>query len=230
MDRKERRRRARERKKLQERLEKEVSRSNKTGQESPSRQESPTRQESPNRLKRVLKALGKREVVWKLFIGAIGLGLALLGGYSVARPHVSLEPYIPLNPVNPYSTQFTVKNESSMFDVYSMDCVCWPRIMNSGNNFSIVSPGILPNVHHTIPLLKPGGSSTVDCPPVIGGIGTYSGQVNYAELEIVISYKQSWWPFGQNERYPFAAMTDTQKAVHWVHITPDQERPILPQR
>jgi hypothetical protein len=184
-------------------------------------QPSKDRKASQNRLKRVLKALGKAKVLWTIFVA----GLALLGGYSVARPHVSLEPYLPLNPVDPYSTQFTVKNESSMFDVYSMDCVCWPRSMSSGNGFSVISPGLLKNVHHTIPLLKPGLSSTVDCPSVIGGIGTYSGQVLSAELEIVISYRQSWWPFDQNERYPFRAMTDSQRAVHWVHITPEQEKP-----
>ena len=154
--------------------------------------------------------------------------LALLGGYSVLRPHVPLEPYIPLNPVDPYSTQFTVKNENTIFDIYSVDCVRWPRRMSSGNGFSVVSPGLLPHLNRTIPRLIPGGSSTVDCPPVIGGIGTYSGQVVSAELEIDISYKQSWWPFAQNERYPFTAMTDTQNVVHWVHITREGEKPIFP--
>lgn len=164
-------------------------------------------------------------MLWSFCLGGLGLFLALLGGYSVGHPRVSLEPFVSQNPVDPYSTQFTVKNENSMFDVHSVDCVCWPRTMSSGNGFSVVSPGALKNVHHLIPLLIPGDTTTVDCPSVIAGIGTSSGQVLSAELEIDISYRQSWWPSDQTERFPFAAVTDTQKAVHWVHITPEQEKP-----
>src|SRR2546427_9041913 len=79
----------------------------------------------------------------------------------------------------------------------------------------------------SIPSLEPAGSSTVDCPPLIGGIGTYSGQVDFAELEIVVSYKQSWWPRAVAARYPFRAMRDVSKAVHWTHITPAEEKSII---
>jgi hypothetical protein len=65
---------------------------------------------------------------------------------------------------------------------------------------------------------------------VIGGVGTYSGQVLYAELEIEVSFWGSWWPFTRNERYPFASTRDVQGAVHWIHITPDMEKPIGPQK
>jgi hypothetical protein len=100
--------------------------------------------------------------------------------------------------------------------------------MVSGNGFSVVSPGPLARVDHVIPVLKPGATSTVDCPGVIGGIGSSAGQVIQAELEIDISYQQHLWPFIENERYPFRAITDVQKAVHWIHITPAEENPIFP--
>jgi hypothetical protein len=152
-------------------------------------------------------------------------GLALLGGYALFRPHVSIEPLTALNPVDPYTTQFNIKNENVLFDVYNVNAVCWPRNMESGNGFSVISPGPLMNVHHQIQLLEPGASSTVDCPPVIGGLGSYSGVVANSELEILDSYKQSWWPFSREERYPFASKRDVQGAVHWVHITPHEEKP-----
>jgi hypothetical protein len=146
------------------------------------------------------------------------LGLIAFG------PHISIEPQLALNPINPYTTQFNIKNENLIFDVHEMNAVCWPRSMASANGFSVVSPVPLVNVHHQIPLLGSGLTSTVDCPPVIGGIGSYSGAVMDAELEIVVSYKQSWWPFAKEERYPFAAKRDVQGAVHWVHITPNEEK------
>jgi hypothetical protein len=177
---------------------------------------------SQSRLKRIGRGiLGK--TVW-----LIGAGLVLLGGYAVARPHVSVEPNLSLNPVDPYTTQFTVRNENSIFEVHAIHCVCWPRRMESGHGFSVLSFAPLPYMQHTIPTLGPGISSTVDCPSAIGGLGRWSGEVEDAELEIVVSYNQSWWPFGVTERNAFTAKKDSQHGVHWVHITPAEEKPILP--
>lgn len=138
----------------------------------------------------------------------------MVGGYATFRPHISIEPQIALNPVDPYTTQFNIKNENPVFDIYSINAVCWPRNIKSGNGFSVISPGLLVNVHHEILLLESGASSTVDCPSAIGGLGAWSGVVDYAELEILVSYKQSLWPFSREERFPFASKRDVQGAVH----------------
>jgi hypothetical protein len=183
--------------------------------------------ESPTRIGRALRAfqrtVSRTRLLWTLLLG----GLSLAGGYALFRPHISVEPYVSLDPVDPYKTQFVVKNENRAFNAYNVECVCWPRRMESGNGFSVLSLGPLPNVKHTIPSLEAGDSSTIDCPPIIGGIGTYSGQVDFAELEIVVSYKQSWWPHAISARYPFRAVRDVSKAIHWVHTTPAEEKPIL---
>jgi len=179
------------------------------------------------REKELLQAPLARRVLmsaWSNFWESILAGLGLIGGYALFRPHVSIEPQIALNPVNPYTTQFNIKNESVLFDIYNVNAVCWPRNMQSGNGFSVVSPAPLVNVHHEIKLLEAGASSTVDCPPVIGGIGRWSGVVANAELEILVSYKQNWWPFARQERYPFASKRDVQGAVHLVHTTPSEEK------
>lgn len=164
------------------------------------------------------------KIAWSNFWALVLAGLALVGGYALFRPHVSIEPQIALNPVDPYTTQFNLKNENTLFDIYNVNAVCWPRNMESGNGFSIVSPAPLVNVHHEIKLLEAGASSTVDCPPVMGGIGRWSGVVNQADLEILVSYRQSWWPFTREERYPFSSRRDSQGAVHWVHTTPFEEK------
>jgi hypothetical protein len=160
---------------------------------------------------------------WTAFV-AFTVVVGLVAAYPMYRPHISIEPQIALNPVDPYTTQFNLKNENPMFGIYSINAVCWPRSMQSGNNFSVISPGPLPNVHHEIPGLEAGASSTVDCPPVIGGIGRWSGVVENAELELLVSYRQNWWPFEEHERYPFASRRDVQGAVHWVHTTLQEEK------
>jgi hypothetical protein len=202
MGRKERRQVQREQEKLRKKREKELANAPKV-----------------SLIRRLSKA------AWGNFWAFILAGLALIGGYALFRPHVSIEPQMALNPVDPYTTQFNIKNENALFDIYNVNAVCWPRNMESGNNFSVVSLGPLPNIHHEIRLLEAGASSTVDCPSVIGGVGRWSGVVANAELEILVSYRQTWWPFQRQERYPFASRRDVQGAVHWVHTTPSEEKP-----
>jgi hypothetical protein len=210
MDRKERREKERELKKREERLRK---------QEEKLRREGAASESLTRRVGRTI--LGK--TIW-----LISAALALLSGYALLRPHVSVEPSLSLNPVDPYTTQFTVKNENTIFATHDIHCVCWPRQMQTGQNIGALSLGPLPKMQHTIPMLSPGGSSTVDCPPVIGGLGTSTGEVLNAELEIIVSYNQ--WPFGTvTERNAFTAKRDSQHGVHWAHITPGEEKPFFPQ-
>src|SRR5438128_11884425 len=90
--------------------------------------------------------------IWALVV----VVATLIGLYVVFRPHISVEPLIALNPVDPYTTQFNVKNENPMLGVYRINAVCWPRNMQSSSNFGVVSLGPLPNVHHEIPQLEAG--------------------------------------------------------------------------
>jgi hypothetical protein len=99
------------------------------------------------------------QVLINAVTGEVGNGATFLKLWSASSKGTRWpgEPYIPLNPIDPYSTQFVVKNENTIFDTCSVDCVCWPRRMNSGNGLSVVSPGLLPHLNHTIPRLIPGG-------------------------------------------------------------------------
>ena len=200
--RRERRRKRREQRKLREKSKREATRE--------------IEQEKTLSLpKRVLPFLRRTllttKFAWGLFLSII----TLAGGYALLHPRISVEPNLLLNPTNPYSTQFTVTNESAMFDVHDADFVCWPRQLRTNHNIGVVSFTPLANVHRLIPRLGPGESSTVDCPAVMGGIGAWTGQVDKAELEIVATYRQDWWPI-RTVRYPFRAITDSGSAVHWV--------------
>ncbi len=216
MDRRERRRRAREREKLEERLRKEGLRL---------KTEVRAAASPADRFGLSLKAIfTSAKVIWS----SCAVLLTILGGWALMRPGLSIEPYLSLSSGDPYATQFAVKNENSIFEARDINCVCWPRKMESGNGFSVLSFVPLPNMHHEIKLLQPGATSTVDCPAAIGGLGRWSGQVMYAELEILVSYHQSWSPFERSARYPFASRRDEQGAVHWTHITPQEEKALFP--
>jgi hypothetical protein len=164
---------------------------------------------------------------WNLVV-VLGVLTGLVASYVVFKPHVSVEPLMSLDPVNPYTTQFNIKNENPLLEIHDVNAVCWPRRMESGNGFSVVSLGPLVNVHREMASLAAGASGTVDCPPVMGGIGRWSGQVADAELIINVSYKQSFWFKRVEELFPFGSRRDVQGAVHWVHITGSDLKPILP--
>jgi hypothetical protein len=215
MDRRERRRRARERKKMEETLRKESH---------PRTEDKPatTRVQCMRVFQKTV--LGTK-VLWGIIIGL----LTLAGGYALFYPHVSVEPGIVLNSVEPFSTAFTIKNENSLLAVKKLDAICWTQSVTTANHIRIIAPGQFQHVQQSIPLLGPLAPSTIGCPPVMGGLGSYAGVIQEAHIEILLSYRQDWWPWIKKERYPFMSVVDSQGGVHWIHITAAEERiPPLP--
>jgi hypothetical protein len=216
MDRRERRRRARELRKIEEKLNKKAS------------QLHTEHRESQTRLRQVFEyfqtTVSGTKVLWSL----VGAGLAVAAGYALFQPHVSIEPGILLNPADPFSTAFTIKNENSIFAVQNLDTICWTQSVNTSNNIRVWAPAPFERVQHTIPVLEHLARSTIDCPAVMGGLGSYTGAVLDANIEVRLSYKQTGWPWLQNERYPFKSVRDSQGGVHWIHITPAEERITAP--
>ena len=152
-----------------------------------------------------------------------------MGGYALFYPHVSVEPGIVLNPVEPFSTAFTIKNENGLFAVKALDAICWTQSVTTANHIRIIAPGQFQHVQQSIPVLEPLAPSTIGCPAVMGGLGSYAGAIQEAHIEILLSYRQDWWPWIKKARYPFQSVVDSQGGVHWVHITAADERiPPLP--
>ncbi|MGB2677052.1 MAG: hypothetical protein WAN12_08230 [Candidatus Acidiferrum sp.] len=144
--------------------------------------------------------------------------LAFLGGYVLFRPNVSVDPDLLLNPGDPFSTQFSVTNENVIFDVKDLQPFCRTiHVMTSHNIGMFGLPGI---PSQTIPVLSARQKTTITCREWIGGLGAGAGDVLAAYIEIDVSYRQNWWPREKTQRFPFKGVIDSQKAVHWTHITP----------
>ncbi len=145
MNRRERRRREREIKKIEQKLRKDAL------------QPRTDDQESPTRLRRALQSL--QRVVSRTNV-LLTLVLALLGvasGYALFHPHVSVEPGLVLNSVDPFSTAFTIKNENSVFTVYDIKSICWTQGVNTSNNIRVWGPGPPERTQFAIPVLEPMG-------------------------------------------------------------------------
>ena len=96
--------------------------------------------------------------------------------------------------------------------------------VTTANHIRVVAPGQFQHVQQSIPVLESLAPSTIGCPAVMGGLGSYAGAIQEAHIEILLSYRQDWWPWTKKERYPFKSVVDSQGGAHWVHITAAEER------
>ena len=188
----------------------------------------PERKESPTRMRRVLQSFQKTVSGTKVLWSLVAAVLTVAASYALFHPHLSVEPGLLLNPVDPFSTAFTIKNESSIFAAHDIKSICWTQGINTSHNIRVWGPGPFENTQFTIPVLEPMASSTIGCPAVMGGLGSYTGAVLDAQIEVRISYRQTGWLYLQSERYPFRSIRDSQGGVHWIHITPSEERSMTP--
>jgi hypothetical protein len=156
----------------------------------------------------------------KLLVGLVVTGLAFLGGYQLLRPHISVDPGLLLNPGDPFTTRFDVKNENAILSVFDLNPSCHTIYVMTDHNVGL--EGLPARPAPTIPLIEPVEQTTIDCPSWVGGLGAGTGNILTAFIEIDVSYRQRWRPFAISQRFPFKGAVDFQKGVHWTHITPSE--------
>jgi hypothetical protein len=142
--------------------------------------------------RRGLEAFRKTVSGTKALWGVIAAVLALIGYYALSHPNVSVDPDRSLNPGDPFSILFSVKNESSVFDVRSVHPACYTIHVLTDHNFGM--NGLPPRPAPTIPVIEPLQKTTIGCPPWASGFGAGAGNVVTAFIEIDVSYRQDLWP------------------------------------
>ena len=217
MDRRERRRK----KRLEARLRKGITVTE------PSKASAPSivLKESPSWGRRGLQTFRKTVSGTKALWGVIAAVLALIGYYASFHPNVSVDPDRLLNPSDPFSTLFSVKNDSSIFDVRNLHPACYTIHVLTDHNFGM--NGLGPRPAPTIPVIESMQKTTIDCPPWVSGFGGGAGNILSAFIEIDVSYRQDWWPAATTQRFPFRGVIDSQKAVYWTHMTPSELQALL---
>ena len=162
------------------------------------------------------KTISTGKALWSLLLAA----LTILGSWALLRPHVSLEQSVVLNPSDPFSAQFTVTNENYVLGVHDVVSNCYVIEMLTSNNVRLEAWGR--DSPRTIPTLGPRGTSTVDCPPLVGGLGNGMGIVKKATVVMTVSYREDWWLFRTSEQYPLLGLLDSQNVMHWTHRAPSE--------
>ena len=216
MNRRERRKRKRERKRKDQLARKSLKIS------APAPQERTSQQKTNGILTRTKRFLGKAVSGTKLVKSTVFGGLALLSGYALIHPHVSVEPGVQLDSSDPFSTEFEIKNENAIFavhDVYFTCTLVWV-VTSRGPMYNVFNHDTINN-QRVIPEIAPnGGSSGVACEGLTSS--EHLGQVMKATIEINLSYRQKFWPFDPSRSYPFVGVRDIQNVVHWTRASPSE--------
>jgi hypothetical protein len=60
-------------------------------------------------------------------------------------------------------------------------------------------------------------------------MGAGAGNVITAYIVIWVRYTQEWWPGLKTQIFPLRGVVDSQKGVHWTHITRGELEALLKQ-
>src|SRR5690348_10277574 len=124
--------------------------------------------------------VSKSLIVAKRAGGLLLAAATLVGGYTVVRPHLSVDPDIVLTPGDPYSTQLLVQNQNWLFDVTDVNPSCATIHVTTSNDFGIF--GLPPRPQPTIPALQSRQQTTMECWPIVGGFGAGPGEITSAYI------------------------------------------------
>jgi hypothetical protein len=155
------------------------------------------------------QTISRTKVVW----GLVGVVLALIAYYGVFRPHVSVDPDFSANPADPCSARFAGKNENTIFAVNDVKPLCHTIFAETSGHFRMTNLPARPAP--TIPSLEHDEKTTIFCPPWVEGLS----HVTTAYIDIDITYRPDWWPITKTQRFPLKGVIDSQRNVHWTHIT-----------
>lgn len=203
MDRRERRRRKRAEEKLEARLTKAKSGKNIKSELHP-----------PPAKRYFLKTI----LTVRVFGTVVGVGLALLGGWSVVRPVVKVDPYLQYDPSNPFSERFRVLNDG-LFAIYDVEFKC--DVIKAT---SVVGQKPFGEIDHSSILLtnsyrkviEAADSTTIDCPLPVAYPGM-AAKYNSAEIAFILSFKPEFYPWRKGRVVLFHGQLDSEENVRWVY-------------
>jgi len=150
--------------------------------------------------------------VWKVVIG--GSIAAILGIFTQPffRPMVSVSYESALDPRNPFTIPFRVKNDWVM-PLYDMTFVCRLDHVRMGNN-EFVGGEVGKSPPTSIPRLDAKAETTIPC---YNSIQAGAKSISFAEVSFPITYRPyRWLPFRYTDTRLFYAERDANGTLRWL--------------
>jgi hypothetical protein len=164
---------------------------------------------------------------WRLVAFGVALALgtmAAIGWFGQFWPTVSIEPSSPLDPFDPYSTTFYIKNEN-LLPMQNTETACVASVYETKELRFIETPNGLSGFREAIPWLQRGERYPFRCyqnytpagdPVEYLGSEVFSRQLVQAETQIQVTYKIRFVPFLRfQQRRRFVAAADLNGSFSW---------------
>jgi len=149
----------------------------------------------------------------KIFFSLIGIGISIGGFLFVVYPRLSISPGESLDPYEPFSTPFVIKNDGylPLFNVnYS---VTINKMENINHNLQFEDVKTTVNSIKSIPKLSPNKSTAIF---IDKNISVPPKFIKYAEIDINVTYKPYIIPYTFTENVRFKMATKTNNEYFWL--------------
>jgi hypothetical protein len=146
------------------------------------------------------------------FRGLLGL-ITLAGGWALVRPVVRVEPYIQLDPSNPFSERFKLSNEGN-FSIRDVSYFCYVKSAK-GPGFDIDDMRIVKNFGYQKTMIA-GISTTIDC-PLSNIVEVDGGRYSSATIAFSVTFKPDWYVWHKTRVEWFEGTLDSEGRVQWLH-------------
>jgi hypothetical protein len=150
----------------------------------------------------------------KVFWSAIAVGLSLLGGWSVIRPVVRVQPYIQLDPSSPFSERFELSNDG-LFAIHDVESSCQVIYANTVNH-QWVKDVTFPSHRSYSKTIEAADSTSIDC-PVSTFVNVGQSQYVEARIEFKLEFTPSWYLWKKTKTVLFDGQLDSQGSVKWIY-------------
>lgn len=149
--------------------------------------------------------------LWSILAGVI----TLAGGWTIVRPVLHVDPYVQLDPASPFSERFKVSNDG-FFAIYDVDVRCH-IIKTVTADGRIVGDVTLVHFGSYRKVIEAATSATIDCPLTSGFIAIPNAKYVSAEIQLIIGFTPSWYPWPKEKTIKFSGQLDSQGSVRWVY-------------
>lgn len=163
-------------------------------------------------LKKQNKELNKNSIFSKIckVVSALIVGLGLIITLYNFSTRIDVSPGNPLKPLDPFSTPFTVKNES-LFDIYNVLFSYEIRHAYSTKSHSQATNVGVSHKTPPIKVIKPGESTTV-----FPSLPIFKTASTYADIEIVVFYRPKWLFWKKHKGFHFVTVKKADDTFCWI--------------
>jgi hypothetical protein len=154
------------------------------------------------------------KIFWKVVVAAI----SLLGAWQIVKPIIHIEPYLQLDPSNPFSERFRISNDGffAIHDV-TFDCILdRATFLKDGLPEGELSAFHLAGINSYRKIIEAADSTTTDC-PLNTFIGLPGTKYNSANIQLNVGFNLAYYPWRKKRSAAFVGQLDSEGNVRWVY-------------